>query len=208
MGADAPSDRHDRPLGGRRAPRQPGRPPRGRRRRPGRRRAGPQLRSGRQPPGPQGRGAGGGGFAANTDMIGRYAPAVAGQMLLGTDGDDGTSIRLGQGLGAAVAHMEAAEAALPSNPPLVYPSLLVNRFGQRFINEDTYCGRIGQMAVFHQQARCSLILDEEIFESVPEGERWGARPTHVAATVAELEAEMGLPDGSLQATVDQYNRHA
>ena len=150
----------------------------------------------------------GGGFAANTDMIGRYAPAVAGQMLLGTDGDDGTSIRLGQGLGAAVAHMEAAEAALPSNPPLVYPSLLVNRFGQRFINEDTYCGRIGQMAVFHQQARCSLILDEEIFESIPEGERWGARPTHVAATVAELEAEMGLPDGSLQATVDQYNRHA
>jgi 3-oxo-5alpha-steroid 4-dehydrogenase len=149
-----------------------------------------------------------GGFAANAEMVARHAPAVAGQMLLGTDGDDGTSIRLGQGLGAAVARLEAAEAALPSVPILVYPSILVNQFGQRFINEDTYCGRIGQMAVFHQQARCSLVLDEEIFESVPEADRWGARPTWVAETVADLEAEMGLPDGSLQATVDVYNRHA
>jgi 3-oxo-5alpha-steroid 4-dehydrogenase len=149
-----------------------------------------------------------GGFAANADMVARHAPAIAGQMPLGTDGDDGTSIRLGQGMGAAVAHLEAAEAALPSNPPIVYPSLLVNQYGQRFINEDTYCGRTGQAAIFHQQGRTSLILDEEIFESVPEGERWGARPTHVATTVAELEAEMGLPDGSLQATVEMYNRHA
>ncbi len=150
----------------------------------------------------------GGGFAANTGMVARHAPAIAGQMALGTDGDDGMSIRLGQGGGGMVAHLDAAEAALPSNPPLVYPSILVNRFGQRFINEDTYCGRIGQMAVFHQGAECSLVLDEEIFESVPVKERWGARPTYVAATVAELEEEMGLPAGSLQATVEMYNRHA
>lgn len=149
-----------------------------------------------------------GGFAANAEMVARHVPAISGQMPLGTDGDDGTAIRLGQGLGALVAHLDAAEAALPSNPPLVYPSLLVNQFGQRFINEDTYCGRVGQMAAFHQQARCSLVLDERIFESVPEADRWGARPTHVAATVAELEDEMGLPDGSLQATVEVYNRHA
>jgi 3-oxo-5alpha-steroid 4-dehydrogenase len=149
-----------------------------------------------------------GGFVANKDMTNLHAPLIADQMVLGTDGDDGTSIRLGQGLGAAVAHMEAAQAALPSNPPLVYPSILVNRFGQRFINEDTYCGRTGQAAVFHQQAMCSLVLDEEIFESVPEADRWGARPTWVCATVAELEKEMGLPEGSLQATVELYNRHA
>ncbi|HET9731134.1 MAG TPA: FAD-dependent oxidoreductase [Acidimicrobiales bacterium] len=150
----------------------------------------------------------GGGFASNPGMVARHVPALAGQMVLGTDGDDGTAIRLGQGAGAMVAHLDAAEAALPSNPPLVYPSLLVNQFGQRFINEDTYCGRVGQMALFHQQGRCSLVLDERIFESIPEEDRWGARPTYVAATVAELEAEMGLAEGSLQSTVDVYNRHA
>ena len=149
-----------------------------------------------------------GGFVANRDMTSLHAPLIADQMVLGTDGDDGTSIRLGQGVGAGVAHMDAAQTALPSVPLLVYPSILVNRFGQRFINEDTYCGRIGQAAIFHQQAACSLVLDEEIFESVPEDDRWGARPTWVCETVAELEKEMALPEGSLQATVDLYNRHA
>ncbi len=149
-----------------------------------------------------------GGFAANKEMVALHAPAIAGQMALGTDGDDGSSILMGLGLGAAVAHMDAAEAALPSTPALVYPSVLVNQVGQRFINEDTYCGRIGQMAVFHQGARCYLVLDETIFESVPEGDRWGARPTWVGETVGEIEAEMGLPSGSLQATVELYNRHA
>jgi 3-oxo-5alpha-steroid 4-dehydrogenase len=150
----------------------------------------------------------GGGFAANAEMVSLYTPRISGQMPLGTDGDDGTSLRLGQGVGAAVAHLDAAQTALPSNPPLVYPSLVVNQFGQRFINEDTYCGRIGQAAIFQQQAKCSLVLDESIFESVPKPERWGARPTWVCETVAELEGEMELPEGSLQATVDLYNRHA
>jgi 3-oxo-5alpha-steroid 4-dehydrogenase len=149
-----------------------------------------------------------GGFAANPEMVALHAPAISGQMLLGTNGDDGTSIRLGQGLGAAVAHLEAAEAAIPIPPSLFFPSILVNRFGQRFVNEDTYGGRIGQMAVFHQQAHIALVCDEAIFESVPEGERWGARPTWVAGTVGELEGEMGLPEGALQATVELYNRHA
>ena len=149
-----------------------------------------------------------GGFAANPAMVTAHVPSISDQMVLGTDGDDGTSIRLGQGVGAAVAHMDASEAALPSNPPLVYPSLLVNRLGQRFINEDTYCGRAGQAALFHQGGQCSLVLDEEIFESVPETERWGARPTWVCATLPELEGEMGLPSGSLVATVTLYNEHA
>lgn len=149
-----------------------------------------------------------GGFMGNTEMVEHYAPLVAGQMHLGTDGDDGSSVRLAQGLGALVAHMDAAETALPSVPLLAYPSLLINQYGQRFINEDTYCGRSGQAAIFHQQARCSLVLDEAIFESVPEKDRWGYRPTWVCETVAELEAEMGLPPESLQSTVAVYNEHA
>jgi 3-oxo-5alpha-steroid 4-dehydrogenase len=149
-----------------------------------------------------------GGFAANPAMVALHAPELAGQMPLGTDGDDGTSIRLGQGVGGATRLMGAAQTAIPSVPALLHPSIAVNRFGQRFINEDTYAGRIGQAAVFHQRADVALVLDEEIFESVPDVDRWGARPTWVCATVAELEKEMGRPEGSLQATVELYNRHA
>ncbi len=150
----------------------------------------------------------GGGFAANAAMVSHYAPLLVGHAPLGTDGDDGLSIRLGQGAGGLTKHMDAAQTAIPTVPALLYPSLLVNEAGQRFINEDTYAGRVGQAAVFHQHSRTYLVLDEEIFESVPEEERWGGRPTWAAETVAELEADMGLPARSLQATVEVYNHHA
>lgn len=149
-----------------------------------------------------------GGFGANADMLDLYAPRLVGHMALGTDGDDGSSVRLGQGTGGLTRHMDAGQTALPSVPALLYPSLAVNRFGQRFINEDTYAGRVGQAAVFHQDADVALVLDEETFESVPEADRWGARPSYVCETVAELEREMGRPEGALQATVELYNRHA
>jgi 3-oxo-5alpha-steroid 4-dehydrogenase len=149
-----------------------------------------------------------GGFGANQAMVALHAPRIAGHLPLGTDGDDGTSIRLGQGAGGYTRLMDAAQTALPSVPALLYPSLAVNRAGQRFINEDTYAGRVGQAAIFHQQADVALVLDAEIFDSVPEEERWGARPTWACETVAELEEEMGRPEGSLQATVELYNRFA
>jgi 3-oxo-5alpha-steroid 4-dehydrogenase len=149
----------------------------------------------------------GGGFAANAAMVAEHTPRIAGHAALGTDGDDGTSIRIGQGLGAAVRHLDAAEAAIPTSPALLYRSLLVNRNAQRFINEDTYAGRSGQMALFHQEGKVFMILDEESFESVPPSERWN-QPTWAAGSVAELEKEMGFPDGALQSTVEYFNHHA
>lgn len=149
-----------------------------------------------------------GGFGANPAMLDHHAPALAGQYPLGTDGDDGTSIRLGQGLGAGLRHMDAGQAAFPSVPALMYPSVIVNEQGQRFINEDTYAGRVGQAALFHQRGRTFLVTDEATFGSVPEADRWGAQPTWAAGTVVELEADMGLPERALQATVEVYNHHA
>ena len=86
--------------------------------------------------------------------------------------------------------------------------VVVNNKGQRFINEDTYPGRIGQAALFQQGMGCWVVLDEKGYEEVPKSERWGVQPHHVAETLAELEELTGLPDGSLQATVALYNQHA
>ena len=150
-----------------------------------------------------------GGFASNPAMIRQYAPALERHMPLGTDGDDGTSIRLGQGVGAAVRHMEAAQAAISSTPGLLHRSMLVNIHGQRFINEDTYAGRIGQAALFTQNSgRGFVVLDDEVYESLTIDDHWGARPTWVCGSVEELEEEMGLPAGALQSSLDLYNRYA
>ena len=101
--------------------------------------------------------------------------------------------------------MHAGEVALPITPPrTLIHGILVNGRGQRFVNEDTYMGRIGRTALYEQEGEVYLVVDEDAYEV-----NWmGLKASWVCATVAELEGEMGLPPGSLESTVDLYNRHA
>ncbi len=149
----------------------------------------------------------GGGFAFNDAMVWQHAARMRNQYAFGTDGDDGSVIRLAQERGAGVRHMHMTTAyAMPS--PLLVRSVFVNMRGQRFINEDIYFGRIGYAAMHAQDGQVVLVLDEEGFESVPEFERFGRQPTWVCETLEELEAEVGFPPGSLVATIETYNRWA
>ena len=65
-------------------------------------------------------------------------------------------------------------------------------------------GRVGQAALYEQDGEVFLIVDEASYEV-----NWmGLAAGWVCETAAQLESEIGLPAGSLQATVDLYNRHA
>ena len=147
-----------------------------------------------------------GGFINSPEMIEQYAPAVhATALRLGTDGDDGHGIRMAEAVGARLKRMDAIECALPFNAPrsLVH-GIIVNRHGQRFINEDTYMGRVGQTALVHQGGEAYLIVDEEHYAP-----NWLNIPaTWVCETPAELETEIGLPTGSLVSTLAYFNEHA
>lgn len=147
-----------------------------------------------------------GGFIQSPEMIAQYAPAVhATALRLGTDGDDGRGIRMAAAAGARVKRMDAIECALPFNAPrsLVH-GIIVNRYGQRFVNEDTYMGRVGQHALVQQGGEAYLIVDEAHYAP-----NWLNIPaTWVCETAAELEAEIGLPSGSLSTTIDYFNAHA
>jgi 3-oxo-5alpha-steroid 4-dehydrogenase len=149
-----------------------------------------------------------GGFVDDDDMLAQHAPRLVGMDKISCGGEDGSGIRMAQALGAGVRHMGAGQVGFHAVPALMARGVVVNRVGQRFVNEDTYPGRIGQAALFQQGMGCWVVLDEQGFEQVPEGERWGVQPHHVAETLAELEQLTGLPAGSLQATVALYNQHA
>ncbi|MGE0140430.1 MAG: FAD-dependent oxidoreductase [Ilumatobacteraceae bacterium] len=149
-----------------------------------------------------------GGFVYNEEMVARHAPVLLGHGKVGTDTDDGRGILMAQSVGAAVKGMDTGQAGIALPPLLLARSLLVNDRGQRFINEDTYPGRVGQYALYHHGGRVFMILDEETFETTSDFGRRGAQPTWVCETLDELEAEMGLPPGSLQSTVELFNRHA
>jgi 3-oxo-5alpha-steroid 4-dehydrogenase len=147
-----------------------------------------------------------GGFINDDAMLAAHAPLLARcEFRVGAEGDDGSGIRLGVAAGAATIHMDAASISLPATQPWgLKRGILVNAQGQRFINEDAYYGRLGEWALVHHGGRAWLVVDDAVFEK-PD------YPRELAAageTPAELERELGLPEGSLESTLALYNRHA
>ena len=147
-----------------------------------------------------------GGFSLDEAMVQRHVPQLAlCSNKNATEGDDGRGIRMGQGAGGDVVRMDQGEVALPGTiPHRLSRGIYVNARGQRFINEDTYYGHVGIEALFVQEGRVHLLLDEATFE------RGLVRmePAFVGETVEEVEREAGFPAGALQATVEFYNRDA
>ncbi len=147
-----------------------------------------------------------GGFISNPEMVARYAPQIArANWRVGTDNDDGGGILMAQAVGADTVRMDAASVTIPLYPPKrICRGVLVNAHGQRFINEDAYAGLIGQRALREQGGRCWHLLDAETYE---------VNEVDMQAKVVEdswedLERALEMPEGSLVATMELYNRHA
>lgn len=149
-----------------------------------------------------------GSFAYNDDMVARFAPRIAGRPAASIEQHDGQAIRMAQALGADLAHMDATEVAIFIDPQQLVRGILVNGRGQRYVAEDTYPGRIGQLTLYHQDNTAFLIIDSDAQDEAMAS--WSPKfmlreATWVAETVADLEHEIGLPPGSLQTTVAAYN---
>jgi 3-oxo-5alpha-steroid 4-dehydrogenase len=147
-----------------------------------------------------------GGFINDDALIAAHVPLVRRcKFRVGAEGDDGSGIRLGMAAGAAPRHLGAASISLPATQPWgLKRGIVVNAQGQRFVNEDVYYGRLGEHALFRQDGRAWLVVDDRVFEK-PDYPR---RVAAVGETPAELERELGLPAGSLEGTLALYNRHA
>jgi 3-oxo-5alpha-steroid 4-dehydrogenase len=139
-------------------------------------------------------------------MVERHCPeALRANVPIGTPHDDGRGIRMGQGAGGAVVGMEHIEVGIPLAPPRsLVRGVLVNGAGERFMNEDTYAGRLGKEFLLRQDGEVYFVHDDETFAV----NVVGYTPTWVAASAGELGAEIGLPPGALEATLDRYNEHA
>ncbi|MEZ5743208.1 MAG: FAD-dependent oxidoreductase [Sphingomonadaceae bacterium] len=150
-----------------------------------------------------------GGFIANEEMVAQYAPQVRtlNAMPLTGGNDDGSGIRMGMSVGGAVTHMEQFFATRTTFPPeSLVKGVFVNERGQRFINEDAYHGRIAQYCIRQPGGRTWMLLDNATFgrpQAFPD-----VRIAAVGETWAEVEQELGLPEGELQHTMDSYNSHA
>ena len=98
----------------------------------------------------------------------------------------------GLAAGAEAIRLDAASISLPYYPPKqLKQGLLVNRAGQRFINEDAYYGRAGEFALLRQDGQAWLIVDDAIYAR-PMG---GMKLAAVGETIEELEARARLHAG-------------
>lgn len=154
-----------------------------------------------------------GSFAYNQQMVEAYTPLLINRPAAAIEEHDGIGILVAQALGAQLAHMDAIEVAIFADPQMIARGILVNGRGQRYIPEDSYPSHIGQSTLIRQNNEAFLIIDESALEEANKSVSSSAAmrsvpPTWVAESVAELESDIGLPAGVLQATVEVYNRHA
>jgi 3-oxo-5alpha-steroid 4-dehydrogenase len=146
-----------------------------------------------------------GGFVMNKEMLKKYAPKLLRcNAEIGNPGDTGTGILMGMGVGAAAINMNEGFVSLPFYPPAsATHGLLVNSQAQRFINEDSYHGRVGYYLLQQLGDRVYFIFNAENFE----------RPIFLNAdiagtgeTVEELAGEIGLDADMLKHTIEHYNK--
>jgi len=102
--------------------------------------------------------------------------------------------------------MDGALITAPFYPPeSLLKGILVNKEGKRFINEDSYHARTMCACLDQPDGIAYLIADNACFGR-PEIQM--QELIDAWESVEEMESDLGLPEGSLQKTMADYNRHA
>lgn len=90
-------------------------------------------------------------------------------------------------------------------PEQLLKGILVNSEGKRFVAEDSYHARSAINITRQPGGTAYLILDSEIF-AYPEHAKWMHQELVDGwETVADMEAGLSLPEGTLAATFARYN---
>jgi len=164
-----------------------------------------------------------GGFVFNREMVAEYVPEFAPGLPLGTAGDDGMGIRLGQSVGGKLDQMNRASAWRFLYPPNAFAQgALINDKGERFANEFWYGAKIGEAMVEENHGVATLIIDAELKklareQAKPGKLQWFQRAVALmnlyfnckkARDVDALARMLDVPHGTLQKALDEYNAAA
>lgn len=167
-----------------------------------------------------------GGFEGNPEMLVQYVGKEADQLKNISEGgvfNKGEGIRMALAWGGKPSGEFGSFHAEPidprSNNPeavvMVYPyGILVNRSGQRFIDEaagtadETY--EHVARSIWNQDQHISYFIGDQNLLKVQNREHaiLTEKPAITADTLEELERKLGLPESSLVRTVTEYNQDA
>jgi succinate dehydrogenase/fumarate reductase flavoprotein subunit len=148
-----------------------------------------------------------GGFGANQAMMDEYCRELASDTIvkIGSTYIEGVGHRLGVSAGGALEHMDGYFVTSPFYPPeSLLKGILVNKHGVRFVAEDSYHSRSTAACLKQPDQIAYLIVDNAIFGR----SEFPHELIDAWESVEEMEAGLGLPEGSLTRTLETYNRHA
>lgn len=164
-----------------------------------------------------------GGYIYNPALIEQHAPQYRRGWPIGGAGCDGSGLRLGQSLGAAVQQLSNVSGWRFITPPSAWPKgLVLNRRGARFCNEQVYGAKLGHEMVEHQGGKAWLLLDGRLrwaalrqclfgglwsFQSLP-ALLLMFKLAKKARTLDELAARIGADAPTLRAEVAAANAAA
>ncbi len=104
-----------------------------------------------------------GGFIYNPELMAEHAAHAKRGWPVGGAGCDGSGLRLGQSVGAAVQALDNISAWRFITPPSAWPKgIVVNTEGERFCNEQVYGAKLGHELVDHQGGRGWLVIDAKL----------------------------------------------
>lgn len=164
-----------------------------------------------------------GGFIYNREMVQEHAPNYRPGMPLGTPGCDGSGILLGRSVGGAVDRMGRVSAWRFINPPEAWVhGMIVNRKGERYVNERLYGAAVGEKMVEENEGKAILIIDQHLKDlsrkqvSGKKVQWFQKAPTilnlHMNCkkgdTLDELAKVARLDADGLKATLERYNAFA
>jgi len=162
-----------------------------------------------------------GGFFYNRDMVQQYAPKYLPGMPLGTIGDDGSGILIGQSVGAKTAMMDNVSDWRFVNPPQSFiRGILVDSSGQRICNEMLYGAQLAQQIMEQADGEAWLLIDSALARQAlrqigPSHAMWFQSAAALlylfiarkkAPTLDKLARQLGITPAALAETVEQYNR--
>jgi 3-oxo-5alpha-steroid 4-dehydrogenase len=164
-----------------------------------------------------------GGFIMNPAMVKHYAPNYASGLPNGTLGDNGSGLVLGASAGGKLDLMNRISAWRFINPPLAWAQgMLVNRRGERFVNETLYGASLGDAIVEGQGGKAWIVLDErQRKQALAQAKDPKIVPFQrdvallnlmfnrkQAPTLAALADKLGFDRAAFLRTVESYNRAA
>ena len=164
-----------------------------------------------------------GGFIFNRDMVKQYIPNYEKGLPLGTTGDDGAGIRLGQSVGGVTAHMNRATAWRFLNPPIAWgQGIVVNSEGDRYCNEMVYGSVLGEAMCEDHKGKGILVIDSQLRkETLTQLGPGKLMPfqrnpvilnmlfkTKKSRTIAGLAKKCGMSPLKLYSSIERYNAAA